>query len=84
MYLGMNLIKTKNITCSDWETKFLNSKQIIYAATDAWVGRESKRLNNFHIHYFKNYIISYSCNGQKSSGPKRPAIIKFSIKKNKL
>jgi ribonuclease D len=31
---------SKNAQCSNWELKKLSQKQIVYAATDAWVSRE--------------------------------------------
>lgn len=31
---------SKAVQCSNWEKKELSSQQVLYAATDAWVGRE--------------------------------------------
>lgn len=31
---------SKAVRCSNWEKKELSPQQVLYAATDAWVGRE--------------------------------------------
>jgi ribonuclease D len=46
--LGGKMSKKAKLT--NWQSKTLNPEQIVYAATDAWVGREIYlKLKDFHL-----------------------------------
>ena len=40
LLMGVNLSKPKRVTMSNWAEKELKERQIVYAATDAWISRE--------------------------------------------
>jgi hypothetical protein len=39
-HLGLRMVKSKSTQCSDWATHRLSSKQLEYAALDAWASRQ--------------------------------------------